>query len=172
MNELLLFVACALLAWIGYWLMRLSAQSTILIGRVEQASNHSAALFYAVEQIYEMSGMDAAVDRDDEPPLPKLNDKAWGLLRQRMRQRMESVIEDAAVAAGAIEPEHPSIWTRQDIAEDADLALMLENNKDWTQRAIPRLFHWPPYPARVVSGVRGSRWVNGGGARSTPAAGS
>ena len=118
----------------------------VLLGirdRLSAIQNTQTMLFYAVEQIYEMSGVygqfktqkakecdvlrpEPVVDVEDEDSVA-----AWSTLMQRVQSRAETAIRLQ--------------FRERDDAEDPDQMFLRANQEGWLAR-LPKLRGWPEHP--------------------------
>jgi len=164
----LALVMTALLA-IVYYLHRLTQHvhdgSRRQDEQLQLIANNSAMLFYAVEQIYEMSPVHptfATKKRWQEPtrfgPRPHLDvddeasTEAWATLASRMQERMEAVYESQARASTSSADE---VFASKD-GPEADQVALHDNQQAWTLR-MPMLAGWPISGNRIVQGKEGRR---------------
>lgn len=157
MSSGMAWIMVLVLGVIAYQVRQLVQLQTAAARRQQRLVDTNVMLFYAVEQIYEISGMHerfletlpkegrmvaGVVERN---PRTDVDDDrstlAWATLVGRMQERMES-----AARIRYSQNEEPY--------EDPDEAMIRENGDEWLAR-LPLLERWPTYLGPCWFGVDG-----------------
>lgn len=160
MDSLIPVVGLCLLAWIAFTLHRAGGQMWAIRNDIVRVANTATMLFYAVEQVYEMSGVFEDSKRrratnGESPTDASDSAMAWAALFDGMQSRMETTYGSQAIAAGMVE-EPIQALRESDEEGDPDWTMLRENSRAWSL-AVPMLVGWPKFPTQVLSGLEAQR---------------